>query len=216
MNADPKPPSEPGSPVAALLRRWFEARDPLALDELVRRNLDHLQGYAHGKLSAAARGKADTGDVVQEALRSVLAYHPPFVVETEAQLRGLLRKIVDGVLSDQHRRWTALHRDVAREHPLPDGTSVAIGALRVGGESPSAAARGHEREAESRLAIATLDPTDQVIVIMRVYRDEPFDAIGREVGMKPDTARVRFRRAMRRLSEKLKALRDGDTDTFLA
>jgi RNA polymerase sigma factor (sigma-70 family) len=109
-----------------------------------------------------------------------------------------------------------MRREVAKERPLQQGTSVVMSPLVAGGPSPSGVVQDNEREAALRLAISTLDPTDQRIVMLRTYKQQQFDAIGQEVGMKADTARVRYSRALARLSQKLLALNKGDFDEFLA
>ena len=98
------------------------------------------------------------------------------------------------------------------------GTTTAEGEIEVGisGRDKQGKLYLNDGEEVFDVAIGRLDPIDQIIVIMRVYREEPFAVIGQEVGMKADTARVRFARAMRRLSGKLRALENGDTGTFLA
>ncbi|HEX5050541.1 MAG TPA: sigma-70 family RNA polymerase sigma factor [Planctomycetota bacterium] len=209
-------PNAPHQDVPDLLRRWFEQHDQTALDQLLARNLDYLRRYAHGRLADNVRRKEDTGDVIQDAVIEFLRYSPPFVVATEAQLRGLLCKIVDGVLSGHHRWFARMRRQVAKEKPLPDGTSVVFQPFVARDPSPSAAVRGGEREAAVRLAIATLDPIDQKIVWMRIYEDRAFAAIGDEVGMKEDSVRVRCNRAIAKISQKLLAMKRGDVDEFLA
>lgn len=200
----------------ALLRRWFAERDRTALDALLERNLDFLHRYAHGRLGEKVRAKEDTGDVLQDEVIEFLHYSPPFVVGNEKQLRGLLCKIVDGVVAGHHRWFARMRREVARERPLPEGTSVVMHGFAADGTSPSRAAQENEREAALRLAITTLEPTDQRIVMLRTYGHQSFEQIATEVAMKADTARVRFARAVAKLSQKLLAFDQGGFDEFLA
>lgn len=207
--------AQPEPEVADELRRWFQSRDRDALDRLLADNLPFLQRYAHGKLPDAQRAKQDTGDLIQEAVVDFMHYTPPFEIATQRQLRGLLCKIVDGVLAGQHRWFARMRRDVARERPLPHGTSIVMQPFVARDPSPSAEVQASELEAQVRLAIATLPPLDQKIVMMRTYQKSSFADIGAEVGMKEDTARVRCARALAALSRKLQALKQGDVDTFL-
>lgn len=207
----PDPSSTP-----ELLRAWFEQRDSAALDRLLAEHMDFLRRHAHGRLAESVRAKEDTGDVVQDAVIEFLRYSPPFVVETGAQLRGLLSKIVDGVLSGHHRFFARMRRRVAAEKPLPPGTSVVFQPFVAKDPSPSAVVQTGEREAAVRLAIATLEPLDQRIVLLRVYDELDFAAIGTEVGMKEDSVRVRCNRALVKLSQKLLAMQRGDANGFLA
>lgn len=211
---EPSNPDDDGA-VSTLLRRWFDSRDQVALDELLNRNLAYLHRYASGRLGEALRRKEETGDVIQDAVVEFMRYSPPFEIANEAQLRGLMRKIVDGVLAGHHRWFARLRRQLAREQPLSHGTSVVMQPLIAQDPSPSAAIRGDEREAAVRIAITTLEPTDQRIVLMRTYEDQSFANIGAAVEMKPDSARIRFGRALAKISRKLLALQRGDVDQFL-
>ncbi|MCC7398931.1 MAG: sigma-70 family RNA polymerase sigma factor [Planctomycetes bacterium] len=216
MASLPDPRPERPDDAAALLRAWFERREQVALDRLLAENMDFLRRYASGKLRDNVRAKEDTGDVVQDAVIEFLRYSPPFVVATTAQLRGLLCRIVDGVLAGHHRWFQRLRRQVAKEKPLPAGTSVVLQPFVARDPTPSAVVSGGEREAAVRLAIATLEPLDQRIVMMRVWQEMPFLAIGVEIGMKEDSVRVRCNRAISKLSKKLLAAQSGDFDGFLA
>ena len=206
----------PGGGVRELLQRWFGARDRDALDELLRRVLPFMHRHAHGRMHDKLRGKEDTGDVIQEAIVDFMHYAPPFAMENEQQLRGLLAKIVDGVVAGHHRWFAQIRRDIARERPLPEGTSVAFRPIAASDPSPSNAAKAGEREAALRLAILSLDPLDQKIVLLRTYQGRSFVAIGAEVGVTDEAARKRFTRGMQRLSAKLMALGEGRIDEFLA
>ena len=49
-----------------------QAGDRLAVEALLERCLPPLKRWAHGRLPASARGRLDTGDLVQEAALHVL------------------------------------------------------------------------------------------------------------------------------------------------
>ena len=202
--------------VHLLLRRWFQARDQAALDALLRRCWSHLHRYAHDRLGHHLRSKEDTGDVVQEAVLDFMRYTPSFEVANEQHLRALLYKLVDGVLAGHHHWFARMRRDVARERPLPSGTTVGLEPAGARDPSPSKAAQADEREASLRLAITSLPPLDQKIVILRTYKSASFVDIAAEVGLGEEAARKRYARALKKLSAKLQALADGRIDDFLA
>ncbi|MFN3242975.1 MAG: RNA polymerase sigma factor [Planctomycetota bacterium] len=216
MHESPEDADRDKAALPALLRRWFQERDHGALGQILDSNMEYLRRYAHGRLGRQVRSKADTGDVLQDAVVEFMRYSPPFEVETREQLRGLLVKIVDGVIAGQHRWFARMRRQVAREKPLPSGTSVRLHMCAADDTTPTEAVRGNEREAAVRLAIATLPPTDQRIVIMRIYDELDFATIGTAVDMKEDSARVRCNRAIARISKKLMAMKRGSVDEFLA
>ncbi len=207
--------AEMAEPVEQLLNRWFQNRDRDALDTLLAENLPYLQRYAHSRMAPKMRAKHDTNDLIQDAVVDFLHYSPPFEISTQAQLRGLLCKIVDRVVSGQHRWFARMCRDVAREQPLAQGTSLVFQPIPADGPSPSGVARDQEREAAIRLALTTLAPLDQQIVMLRIYRDLEFSKIGEEIDMQADAVRKRCSRALASLSRKLLAWKQGDFDGYL-
>jgi RNA polymerase sigma factor (sigma-70 family) len=203
-------------PTPGLLREWFERREPAALERLLAEHMVFLRRYADQRLSGGLRSKEEGDDVLQDAIVEFLRYDPPFVVDSAARFRGLLCRIVDGVLAGHHRYFQRIRRQIAKERPLPSGTSVVFGAPRAKGATPSSVASAHEREAAVRLAISTLDPLDQVICRMRLFEERDFGAIAATVEMKEDSVRVRSKRAMAKVAQKLAAAQRGDFDSFLA
>src|SRR5262245_29002524 len=65
--------------------------DRLAVEALLERCLPPLKRWAHGRLPASARGRLDTGDLVQEAALHVVAridrFEPRHVGAMQAYLR---------------------------------------------------------------------------------------------------------------------------------
>lgn len=207
--------SNPG-PEAELLRRWFVDRDPAALDRILADNMEFVRNHASRNLREGLRTKEETADVVQDAIMDFFRYAPSFPITTTAQLRGLLRTIVDGVLAGHHRYFQRLRRQSSKEQVLATDTTTGGVPVEARDPSPSAVARGDELDGTLRLAIATLEPLDQRIVAMRVYDQLEFRAIGEAVGMKVDSVRVRCKRALVRVSNKVAAAARGDMNEFFA
>lgn len=182
--------------------------DPAALQALLVKHLDWLRTHASRRLGAALRKKADTGDIVQEAVLGFLKYGPKVSIESEGQLRQLLLKVVENTICDRHGYFTAKRRDMAREAPLPSSSVVELSSSRH--PHPADRLERHETEAEVRLALELLPPTDREIVVRRLWEQQPFDQIATALESTPDAVRMRFRRALAQLSNHLVRLRQGE------
>src|SRR5262245_24154474 len=98
---------------AELLRRW-NAGDREALSVLLARVLPEVRACVHRRLGPVLRAKADTNDVVQEAVAEFLEHGPRFVVTEERSLAALLGRIALSVLADRSDFFAARRRAVSR------------------------------------------------------------------------------------------------------
>ncbi len=193
-----------------LLRRWH-AGDAAALGELVRRDLPWIRAQVQNRLGPGLRGKAETGDIVQEAMVQVLRDGPQFVVSDHQQFRALVAAIVENVLRRQHRADHQQRRDVSREQELP-----TAGVLDLDGTSPSQAAMRSEDAAWLELGIELLGPSDRDVVVLRQWDGLAFSEVGERLGISSDHARSRFRRALAKLAPLMRRLRGGQLAAVLA
>ncbi|MEM7205883.1 MAG: sigma-70 family RNA polymerase sigma factor [Planctomycetota bacterium] len=188
-----------------LLERWSQG-DADALDVLLERNLGWVRRQVRGQLGAAVRSKEDSPDIVQEAVVEFLRFGPRFVLDDEAQLRALLKRIAEHVLIARSRWFTRKRRDLHREAQL-EGSSV-LQLSRYGTPVPERASRDEERELV-RLAIELLPPVDREIVMRHHFDGESYEAIGKRLEVNPAAVRRRFARSLTKLSGKVRALRSG-------
>ncbi|MEM7202307.1 MAG: sigma-70 family RNA polymerase sigma factor [Planctomycetota bacterium] len=200
--------------IEQLLQRWHDG-DETSFDAIVERVLPWLRQHVHGRLGARLRGKIETVDAVQDAVLAFMRDSPRFVLADEGHLRAILARVVENVLRNHHRYFMAKRRELARERPLPSGSSVRLdrGAPRG---TPSQAAANDEEEALLRLALEVMEPIEQRIVCMRVYDDLSYVEIAHQLGLKEDAVRKRFQRAMPKLTAKVMCLRDNDIAGFVA
>lgn len=187
------------------LERWHQG-DENAVRELVERDAPWVLDHVRRRLGAGLRKRVDSVDVVQEAMLEVLRYAPRFVAPDQARFRGLMVRIVENVLREQHRFFHARRRAMSRE---ADGATAAALQLSDSGASPSGAAVAREDQRWLRLGLELLGPEDRKIIVLRQWDEMPFDEVGRSLGVTEDAARMRFRRALARLARKVKSLRDG-------
>ena len=119
---DGGPASEPaGDPLLSdepTLELVVRARsgDRVAMEALLERCMPPLKRWAHGRLPAAARGRLDTGDLVQEAALHVLGNLDTFEPRHVGAMQAYLRQSVINRIRDEVRR-------IGRQPPpleLPD------------------------------------------------------------------------------------------------
>lgn len=211
-NDDALPSPEHG--LAEWIERW-NAGEEGALDEILKRTLPWLEQRVRARMGARVRARVETQDAIQETIASFLRYGPKIRVRTPAQLCALLLRVAENVLSDQHRFFVRQRRDLARERPLPAGTSVSLDPLVAPVTSPSEAASRGEREARMRLALEVLDPVDRRILHLRAYESRTHAEIAAELEMNVEAVAKRFQRAMVKLEQKVRCLEEHDLEGFL-
>jgi RNA polymerase sigma-70 factor (ECF subfamily) len=187
-----------------LLRRW-RGGDAAALEELVRRCGEWIGARVRPRLGAELRAKIETQDVVQDALLEFLRYGPRVPIASMPELRALLLVIAENRIRDQHDWFHACRRAISRE-------ITASRAERI--EAAGSATNPGERAARDelvdrvRLALELCEPDERRIVVLRALEGLGFDEIGRRVGLAPDAARMRYRRALPRLAARMAPLAD--------
>ena len=193
-----------------LLRRWHVG-DESALGELVRRDLSWICEHVRDRLGPKLRARAETMDVVQDAMVQVLKDGPRFLVADGGKFRRLIAAIVENVLRNANREMLQQRRNVDRERKMPTS-----GVLDLDGTSPSDAAERSEDTAWLELAVELLAPSDREVVVLRQWDGCSFAEIGARLGIREDAARVRFHRALGRLGPLMKRLRQGELGAILA
>jgi RNA polymerase sigma factor (sigma-70 family) len=169
--------------------------DDSALEALLQRCLPDLRRWAHGRLPAAARGAADTEDLVQEAAMKVIArldrFHPHHV----GAMQGYLRTSVINSIRDRVRQINRRPVPVEIPEELPSETV-----------SPLEEAIRLETYERYRTALAALRSKDREIVVARVEAQWTAREMAGRFGFHSDSAaRMATLRALRRLRAELDA-----------
>ena len=193
---------------AQLLERWHGG-DRGALDELLQRNLDWVEGYVRRRLGNQLRRKEETVDVVQDACIDILTYGPRFVVPDRDRFRALLGRMVENNLRDRRDYHNAKRRDMQREESMPSRSVLRLG------ETPSQIVARDEHAQMTRLAIDLLPPQERDVVVMREYDQLPFEEIAERVGLSASGTRKCYQRGLVALARKVKSLRAGLLDEAL-
>ena len=134
---DGGPASEPaGDPLLSdepTLELVVRARsgDRVAMEALLERCMPPLKRWAHGRLPAAARGRLDTGDLVQEAALHVLGNLDTFEPRHVGAMQAYLRQSVINRIRDEVRRIG--RQPWRRWGPAPVSTACGLSARRIRG-----------------------------------------------------------------------------------
>ncbi|MCA8968355.1 MAG: sigma-70 family RNA polymerase sigma factor [Planctomycetes bacterium] len=212
--ARPEGPEPRGDVTRELLQEWYRGSRE-ALDTLLQRDLVWLQSYVRDRLGERLRQKHETMDIVQEAAVDILRYGPRFLISDRRQFRSLLGKILENNLRDLHRRSLSQRRNVDRERALPSETMLDLDGRHAEAPRPDENVARDDFRCWIRLALEFLDDADRSIIVMRQFEDRSFKDIGEELACDPDTARMRFHRALPKLADKIRQLRNGKIDTLL-
>lgn len=203
---------------AELLLRWANG-DQDALAALVAQDAPWIEQQVRRKLGNHLRRRADTQDIVQDTLVTILRTGPRFVCSDRSHLRALLARMVLNTIYAEAHHQTAARRDVRREEtaaPVGSGSVLILDRQAASITAPSAAAAEAETRDWLRLALELLDPDDRNTILWREYESLSFAEVAARLGVAEDAARMRFARALPKLARKLKALRAGQLGSLLA
>jgi RNA polymerase sigma-70 factor (ECF subfamily) len=164
--------------------------DRPAMEALLQRCLPPLKRWAHGRLPPVARGRLDTGDLVQEAALHVLGNLTTFEPRHVGAMQAYLRQSVINRICDEVRR-------VGRQPPPlelpPDHPSDSA--------SPLEDAIRNEEYERYREAVSRLSAKDRALVVARIEMQWSFAEIAHRYGFPTvDAARMAANRAAKRLA----------------
>lgn len=200
--------AQPGQSIE-MLRRW-NGGDRAALEQLVRAQLPWIQARVRERLGAELRQKAESVDFVQEALIDFLEYGPRFELESEAQLRALLARIVENNIRDAHRHLRRKRRDIRREQAPGQESVLQLEPAAPSMQRPSRVLDREERMAWIRLGLELLEPEDRQVLELRDWEERSFVEIAQELGIGESAARMRYQRALPKLAKNVERLRRGE------
>jgi RNA polymerase sigma-70 factor (ECF subfamily) len=188
----PETPLLSDEPTIELVVRARSGDRP-AMEALLERCLPPLKRWAHGRLPAAARGRLDTGDLVQEAALHAIGNLDTFEPRHVGAMQAYLRQSVINRIRDEVRRIgrNPPPVELPEDHPS-DRTSPLEFAIQ-------AEAYDHYREALSRLT-----PKDREMIVARIEVQWSLAEIAHRFGMRTvDAARMAVNRAVKRLTNDL-------------
>jgi RNA polymerase sigma-70 factor (ECF subfamily) len=195
----PPPPDElraeallSDEPTIELVVRAREG-DRDAVEALLQRCLPQLKRWAHGRLPAAARGRLDTGDLVQETVLHVLRRLDTFEPRHVGAMQAYLRMSVINRIRDEVRR---IGRQPAPVE-LPEDLSSDL-------TSPLEAVVQAEAYERYRDALGQLNTREREMIVARIEVQWSLAEIATRFGMRTsDAARMAVTRALKKLTRKL-------------
>jgi RNA polymerase sigma-70 factor (ECF subfamily) len=187
-------PNESSSPPGSVA-------DLARLVEIFEAHRDKLRAMVERRLDRSLAARIDADDILSEAFLEARRRWPTFdprATPPYVWLYGIVRER----LLDAWRRATRLGRDVHREMPWPERSSLQLGmGLVNAGTSPSQAASREEVQKRMRRTMDALKESDKEILTMRHYDDLSFKEAARVLGITENAATVRYVRALKRLKD---------------
>jgi RNA polymerase sigma-70 factor, ECF subfamily len=177
------------------------AGDHAALDELLALHRPFMRRIVEVRLDPALRGRIDASDVVQEAQLEVARRMDDFLDRRPMPFVLWLRQTtLENLLRLRRKHLGAECRSVAREMPLPEGSSVFLARLALG-DDPAALQQLVDRELADRVSagVAALPDADREVLLLRCYEELTNQEAAAVLGIDPNTASQRFGRAIIRL-----------------
>ena len=173
--------------------------DREAMDRLFARYLRPLCKWAHGRLPQWARSMSDTQDLVQDGIVGVLSHVATFRPDRPGALHSYLRTAVLNRIRDELRK----------AHRRPLGVELGGDLATVLPTPYDLRAMQEDREMFER-ALDELPDDDRELVIARLEWGLSYAEVAAALGRpSPDAARVAVRRAVVKLADGMRRLRNG-------
>ncbi len=186
-----------------LLER-IEAGDAAAFDEMFDRHRVALREFLDRRIDDRLRARFDPSDVVQEAQLVAFRRLDDYLARRPMPFGLWLRKTAyERLLMLRRQHGQTRRRDVGREEPLPERSSLGLARRLARSSTPSDRAIRAERAERVRQLLARLSAEDREILLMRNYEDMPYGDIAALLEITPAAARQRHGRALLRLSRLL-------------
>lgn len=183
--------------ITVLLQR-AKSDDKKALEELLVRLAPEVDGWIRNERGRAIEAKFETIDLRQDFFVVFLNYLPNMSAKNEDTLRKLLYRMIQNMMRDRGKFLNRELRRFSREKPLPSDTILELDppdALARKDRSPSSIIDENQEQAIMRVALALLEPEERELVVRHHIERESYVDIGADLGLEPDTVRMRCNRA---------------------
>lgn len=181
-----------------------------ALGRLLEAFRQLLQIEAQLRLPKELAAKAGASDLVQETFLEAFRDFHQFQGKSPGEFLSWLRQILEHNAQNFQRWYEARAREQGREVSLdgPWGEEGEWLAPPAADPSPSSVASGREEVKLMRTALARLAAEDQEVIRLRHMEQMSHAEVAKELGLpSSDAAGKRFLRAIKKLSEALKLVR---------
>ncbi len=177
--------------------------DLAALGELLEEHRSRLLAMLRRRIDPALGVRIDAEEILSETFLKAGQRWGEYCQDRQMTPYAWLYRLALDCLIGAWRRQTRARRDLRRDMPWPEQTSVQLGlGLVQGGTSPSEAVLRSELRERVRTVMACLSPQDQEVLWMRHSDQLSFADAAMVLGITENAATVRYARALRRLKEK--------------
>jgi RNA polymerase sigma-70 factor, ECF subfamily len=207
MTADPA--SEPEGLIDQAARG-----DRVARQQLIALHRERLRRMVAVRMDRRLAPRLDPSDVVQEAMAEADRHLDEYVRDRPLPFYPWLRQFACQRLRQLHRHHVdARRRSVTREEPwempLPDRSALDLARrLLASATSPSRRLIRDEVRARVQDAVASLDPRDREVLVLRYLEGLTTDEIAAILGIRAGAVKMRHLRAL----ERLRGLLDNDPE----
>jgi len=184
--------------------------DLAALGKVFEQHRVRLLAMVDRRMDPALRGRMSSADILQEAFELARTRWAEFSARPKASpdsdssqsIYSWLYRITLDALIEAWRKHSRSPRDVRRELPLPESSSLQLGCGLIEQESGPATKMQKEEQRELiRQAMARLKDSDREVLWMRHSDQLSFSEIGDVLEITENTATVRYTRALRKLQK---------------
>jgi RNA polymerase sigma factor CnrH len=196
MPPDSPPPSPKDDPSAALLKRWQEADDPDALDQLLRREVGELRETIRRRAQGRLRFSVSAGDIAQEAVLGLLKVEEAPRFEDPRELRAYFWKSAWRLMCARYEKCARRGRRI----DLSTSGSAEAFLATTGGIG---AVEDSERTIALELAVNLLQAPDREILDLVYFKGLSIADAAASLGASLAAVNMRLVRARRRLAQKL-------------
>jgi RNA polymerase sigma-70 factor (ECF subfamily) len=176
--------------------------DLAALGELFDEHRLRLLAMVRRRIDPTLAVRLDPEELLHDAFVQVSRKWKKYQRDGGMTAYAWLYREVLQCLIDAWRRETRDKRDLRREMPWPERSSIQLGlGLLSPATSPSEGLCREEMAQRIRIIMECLTEKDQEVLWMRHHDQLSFREIGMIVGVSENTATVRYARALRRLKD---------------
>lgn len=175
--------------------------DHIALDELLTRHLNSLQGYLRLRCGGALREYESCSDFAQSVCREVLSDLACFEYRGEAAFRRWLFEAAERKLKDRARYWGRAKRDGMRvELTTSDASNSDVLSCYASFCSPSQGAIMRDELARIERAFDRLTEAQREVIVLSRIVGMPTNEIAEHTGQTVEYTRVLLSRGLAKLA----------------
>lgn len=186
--------------------------DNEALNLLLGHYLDRILRMVRMRIGSKMRARLDSMDVVQEVMSRAIKGFENFEVKHEAAFLHWIRKLVQNEIINLANHHNAqkrnINNEVSKNQEFQENRSVISQIPADSIWHPSKQLRLKNEIIELESAMDQLKEDQKEIIIMKQYEGLTYREISGEIGISEDAARMKYGRAMDKLTDILTDLRN--------